>query len=132
MTDQIPELMLQIDAPALDENELNDLTGQLQDRIDQLEIESVERVKGDSLPEGAMPIDWVVIGTLAIKLTPIVIPPLIATLKAWVDRRSQESTEKEVKLKIELGSVKFQLDRSTSHQQLINLEKDLQHEMERG
>lgn len=125
MTDQIAELMLQIDAPDLDANELDDLTRQLQNEIDQLDIEAVEQVKGGPAPEGAMGVDWAQIGELAIKLGPIVVPALVSVLKAWLDRQYKGSKKTGLKLNIRLKDFHFVLDQTMSRQEMANMEKEL-------
>lgn len=125
MTDQTTELTLQIDAPDLDENELDDLAQLLREEVELLDVESVERATKGPAPDGAMAVDWVLIGGLLVKLSPIVVPPLVGALRAWIDRQYKGSKESKLRLKIKWGDKEINLSQSTSRQEAANMGKEL-------
>ncbi len=127
MTDKIATLALKIDAEGYDDNELDALARQLQDEIAELDVEAVEQVKGGAIPEGAMAVDWALVGELAVKLAPIVIPALASVLKAWIDRHIEGSETGKFKIRIAGKDFKFVLDYSMSREEIQNgLEKAAQ------
>ena len=130
MQDQITELTLQIDAPDIDANELDDLARLLRAEIEQLDVMSVENVKKGPLPDGAMAVDWVEIGNIAVKLSPVVIPPLIAALRAWIDRQYRGSKQTKLKLGISWGNFDFNLDQATSREEAANISRELADKIE--
>lgn len=62
-------------------------TYQLRDEVRQLDVESVEMVPAESIPEGAKPLDPATIGALAVKLIPAAIPKLVGFVKEWAGRK---------------------------------------------
>lgn len=121
------ELQLQIDAPGRDKNELDDLTRLLQKDIAQLDdVESVEPVSGGAVTKGAMAADWYEIGVLSIKMATAVLPPLLLTIKAWIERQNagkdksakDKITKEDIKVKLRYGKFSLEVNRSTSVQEL--------------
>ncbi len=130
MPDQITELTLQIDAPDIEANELDDLARLLRAEIEELDVESVEQVKKGPIPKGAMAVDWIQIGEMAIRLSPIIVPPLMAAVRAWIDRQYKGSKESKLKLKIKWGDFEFAMNRSTSRQEAANMGQELADKIE--
>lgn len=122
MTDQAAEFKLKIDALDIDDNELDDLTRQLRDEIEQLDVDAVELVKGGSIPQDTMGVDLVQLGEVVITLGPIVVPSLLLTLKAWIDRQHKGSKESKFKFRLKYKSLDLELDHSTSKQEMTDLE----------
>jgi hypothetical protein len=131
------ELQLQIDAPGRDKNELEDLSRLLRQEIAQLDdVESVEPVSGEPVSRsGAMAVDWYEIGVLSIKMATAVLPPLLLTIKAWLERQSsgkagaaKDKFEKQdLTVKFRLWGLSFEMNRSTS---VAELTKEVQNQIE--
>ncbi|MCP4701868.1 MAG: hypothetical protein GY862_34155 [Gammaproteobacteria bacterium] len=130
MADQPTQLLtLQIDAPGIDANELDDLTRLLRNEVEQLDVETVKRVKSGPVPKGAMGMDWIQIGELAVELSPIIIPLLVEALSAWRERQSKGTEETSWKLKIKWGE--FSFDLSTSREEAAAVGKQLTDKIEK-
>src|SRR5688572_12890102 len=65
----------------VDADELDRLTRQLRDEIEELGIESVELVREGSPPSGAKVVEPVSLGGLAIKILPAALPALIGHVR---------------------------------------------------
>ncbi|MDM8537217.1 hypothetical protein QUF70_10720 [Desulfobacterales bacterium HSG17] len=138
MSEQIAKLLVKIEAADVDENELEDLTRLLQEDIASLDVESVEPVKGGDIPKGAMAAEWYEIGVLSIKMATAVLPPLILAVKAWIDRQSQNqnadrketSASDQWKVKIGLGALSIDVERTTSKQEIVDKTAQLQKQIE--
>jgi hypothetical protein len=92
------QLTLLIDAGAdAHVEELDRLTRQLRDEILELEVESVEPVKGAPAPEGTKGVDPMILGALAVTVGPTVLTKFLEFLHAWAMRREDRT----VKLKIQ-------------------------------
>lgn len=92
------QLTLLIDAGAdAHAEELDRLTRQLRDEILEIEVESVELVKGPQAPEGTKSVDPVILGTLIVAVGPTVLTKFLEFLHAWEMRREDHT----VKLKIQ-------------------------------
>jgi hypothetical protein len=80
-------VLLDIDAgEESDSEELDRLTRQLRDEIKEIDVESVEIVRGGAAPAGAKAVELTTMGSLAVAVLPAVIPPLIQLVTAWVQR----------------------------------------------
>ena len=130
MKDQTVELEVKIDCPNVSSIELDDLTQQLRDEIEQISIDSVKLVKSDDIPEGAMSGDWIQIGSMIVKLSPIVLPPLLAILKSWIDRKQKELVEEKISIKINFNNFSFELEKSMSNKDVNQLDKKLRLEID--
>lgn len=92
-------LILSIDAgEGAAAEELDRLTRQLCDEIQELEVESVELVKGEA-PEGTKSAEAVTLGALALAVMPTAVPQLIEFLKSW----SMRGESRTVKVKAQVG-----------------------------
>ncbi|MCP4345539.1 MAG: hypothetical protein GY795_08435 [Desulfobacterales bacterium] len=118
MSEQTAKLLVKIEVADMDKNELEDLTRLLQEDIESLDVESVEPVKGGDVPEGAMAGEWVKVGSLVVKLSKSVIQPVINAIESWLKRRDanriESSSVTNLKIKIGLGPLTFEMDKSTS------------------
>lgn len=108
-----------------DQVELSNLTNQLKLEIEKLNIDSINDILAEDVPEGTKSVDWVSIGNFAVTLTPIIIPPLFDLLKSWINRRPSVP----VKIKIKVGKNKtaqIEYDPTkTNAEELENLVKTL-------
>ena len=82
-----------------DEEELDRLTRLLLDEIQEIDVESVELVGDEAVPEGAKTAEVVTLGALAVSVLPAVVPVLVNYLQAW-SRRGEGRT---VKIKTQKG-----------------------------
>ena len=80
--DNSAELLISLSFDDGSSEELQELTHQLQSEIEQLHIDSIEKVSAGDLPEGAKSADWTEIGQMVVTLAPIIIPPLFDLLKS--------------------------------------------------
>ena len=139
MGDHISDLLVKIDAPGIDENELADLARLLRDEIETLDVESVQPVKGGDIPKGAMAGEWYEIGVLSIKFGTAVLPPLILLIKSWLDRqkptqspgRKETTTSDKWKIKIGLGALSVEIDRETTQQEIVDTTAQLRKQIEK-
>lgn len=106
---QVARLLLQVDAGAdADAEELDQLTRQLRDEMQELDVESVELVKGEAVPEGAKVIEVVTLGSLAVSVLPSIIPKLIEFLQNWLMR----GENRRIKIKTQVGDRSVELEYS--------------------
>ncbi|HXJ91895.1 MAG TPA: hypothetical protein VMT20_03330 [Terriglobia bacterium] len=80
---------IQPDAGA-DAEDLERLSTRLREELRELDVESVETVDTGPAPPGAKG-NALAIGSLALTLAPIVIPPLINLLQSWLNRHEHAS-----------------------------------------
>jgi hypothetical protein len=92
-------LTLHIDAADADAEELDRLTRHLRAEIRELDVESVEFIREDTLPQGAKSAEAVTLGALAVAVLPGVVPKLVELLQAW----SMRSESRAVKIKTQVG-----------------------------
>ena len=78
--------------------ELDRLTRQLRDEIQELEVESVELVQGEA-PEVTKSAEAVTLGALALAVMPAAVPQIIEFLKSW----SMRGESRTVKVKAQVG-----------------------------
>ncbi len=127
MSEQIAKLLVKIEAGNMDDNELEDLTSLLKEDIAIQDVKSVEHVKGGDVPEGAMAVEWLKEGSFMIKLTKGLINPVITTIDSWLKRRANQievSSETNLNIKVCIGSLSFEINKSTSNTE--NIIKDLE------
>ncbi len=128
MSEQITQLLVKIEAADMDENELEDLARLLQQDIESLDVESVEPVKGGDVPDGAMAVEWVKAGSFVVKLTKGLITPAIKTIESWLKRRGanriETTSETSLKIKIGIGPLSLEIDKTTANTE--NIIKELE------
>ena len=111
-------LLVKIEAPGLDNNELEDLARLLREDIETLDVGSVEPVKGGDVPEGAMAGEWIQIGSFLVKLTKGLIRPLLKTIESWLKRqgarRIETTSESNLEIKIQIGELSIVVNKSNA------------------
>ena len=124
MSDNSAELIIELSLEGGDATELDELTRQLRAEVEELNIDSVERVPAGDAPAGTKSADLSAIGQMAITLAPAIIPPLFELLKSWVDRKPSTP----VKIKVRVGKRTAQIEydpTKTSAKELEALVKTL-------
>lgn len=113
-------LILQIDAGKdADAEELDGLTRQLLMEMQELEVESVELVKSQELPEGAKAGELVTLGSLAVAVLPTVFPKLIEFLQSW----SLRAENRMVKIKTQVGDRSIEVEYSPATMSTAELKR---------
>src|SRR5262245_32924035 len=92
--------------PDADADELDRLTRALRSEIQEIEVESVELVRGQNKPEHTKGVDPVTFGALAIAVLPSVAPKLIDFLQSWVMRADNRT----VKIKTQIGERSLEVE----------------------
>ena len=103
-------MTLQIDdtSQGADADELDRLTRQLRDELQELDVESVELVKGTSAPAGTKAVDPVTLGALAVAVLPNAVPKLIEFLSGWLTRGENRT----IKIKTQVGDRSVEVEYS--------------------
>lgn len=73
--------------PDTDAREVSELTAQLRQRILELDVDTVQLVRSDDIPEGAKPGDAINLGALLVTLAPSILPAVVGLLKDWLAHR---------------------------------------------
>jgi hypothetical protein len=81
--DESTQLILEIDIEEGDRDDVDRACRQLLTEVRDLEVESVDLVRGEAAPEGAKVAGAVTIGALAIAVLPTVLPRLVDFLQHW-------------------------------------------------
>jgi len=114
---QVISLILHIQEGAdTDTDELDHLTRQLQVEIEELDVESIELMKRETLPGGVKSIEAVNVGVLAVKLLPGVLPKLLEFLYTRLGPRDSR-----VKIKAQVGDRALEVEYSPRTMPLIEL-----------
>lgn len=98
----IAELSISLSVDGGDPEELQELSNQLQSEIIQLHIDSIKKVSAGENAGGTKGADWAAIGQMTVTLAPVIIPPLFALLKSWVERKPSTP----VKIRVKVGKNK--------------------------
>lgn len=106
MTENYQDLYVTLSVEDGDSAELDELTRELKQEIENLKVETVKPLSAGPLPRGAKSADWAVIGQMVVTLAPTVIPPFFDLLKSWVDRKPSTP----VKVRIKVGKKTAQLE----------------------
>jgi len=121
MTPSEIQLDLLIADKEADAERLDDLTVRLMRDLRELGAESVERLAGEEVPEGAKG-DPFTIGALILAVTPAVLPPLVSYLQAW----SLRGESRKVRIETPSGLVvEFTPEKKLSRQDLLELVAEL-------
>ena len=91
--------------------ELDRLTRQLLQEIQELDVESAELEKGEQPPQGAKSGELVTLGTLALVLLPAVAPKVIELLQAWSTRAENRIVR--IKAQVENRSIEVEYSPTT-------------------
>ena len=117
-------LTLQINAGEIDPESLDRLTRQLRSELLDLEIESIDFIQQDQLPEGAKAADAVTLGALAVAVLPNFLPKLLEYLQSWALR----GEGRKVRVKSQIGDRCIELEympQAMSQQELKTLVQTL-------
>ena len=102
---------LHIDAgDEIDDEELDRFTRQLRAEIEELDVESVDLVKEQTVPKGSKDAEAVTLGALAVTLLPVVVPKLLDFLQSWCVRKNSQT----VKIKSQVGDRLVEVEFSPS------------------
>lgn len=106
MTNKHQDLYLTLSVEDGDSFELDEITRELKQEIENLDVETVKPLSAQSLPRGAKSADWAVIGQMVVTLAPTVIPSFFELLKSWVERKPSTP----VKVRIRVGKKTAQIE----------------------
>jgi hypothetical protein len=105
-------LYLQVDAQTeIAPDELDHLVRQLRRDLSELEIESVEPVRQNTVPAGAKSAEALTLGSLAVVLLPTFLPKLVEFLQNWLLRGENRNVK--VKLQVQGNAVEVEYAPST-------------------
>lgn len=102
----IAHLILQINPDETDPERVDSVTRQLRNELLDLDVESVDFVREDSLPEGAKGAEAITLGALAVAVLPSFLPKLIDYLQSW----SLRAEGRKVKVKTQVGDRTIELE----------------------
>jgi hypothetical protein len=106
------KLTLAIDGgPDTDAREVSELTAQLRQRLLELDVDTVELVRSDEIPEGAKPGDAINLGALLVTLAPTILPAVVGLLKDWLAHRPVRTA------KVTIDGDSIELTRASSEDQ---------------
>ena len=94
----------------LDQDQLDQLTRQLQNEILDQDVEDAGLVSTDEIPEGAKAAGAITWGAIAIEVLPTFLPSVVEFLKSWVNREETRN----VKIKTQVGDKTVELEYSSS------------------
>jgi len=90
-------LFVQVELEDGDPEELDSVTRQLRDEIQEMNVDSVRMATIGSAPEGTKSVDPVMLGALAVAVGPTFLTKLLEFLQDWVMRRENRT----VKIKVQ-------------------------------
>ena len=99
MADANTKLAVEVSAgPFADAEELDELVAQLRRELLELDVDSVDRVRGGPAPAGARAVDVLALGTLLVSLVDpaTVLPVVVGAVEAWLSGRRQRSVKLEL------------------------------------
>ncbi|WP_437095393.1 hypothetical protein [Streptomyces sp. enrichment culture] len=70
-----------------DQEELDELTHRLRERLLDLEVDSVEPIRSGDVPAGAKPVDAIAVGALAVTLAPLALRSVLDLVRTWIENR---------------------------------------------
>ncbi|MFI8308247.1 hypothetical protein ACIF80_33525 [Streptomyces sp. NPDC085927] len=73
--------------PDSDQEELDELTRHLRERLLELDVDRVEPVRAGHVPAGAKPVDAIAVGALAVTLAPIALRSVLGLVQTWIENR---------------------------------------------
>ena len=124
MSENSAELFIELSLEGREPAELDELTRQLRAEVEELNIDSVERVPAGDAPGGTKSADLSAIGQMAVTLAPTIIPPLFELLKSWIERKP--STPVTIKVRVGKRTAQIEYDPTkTSAKELDALVKTL-------
>lgn len=124
MSENQTELTIELSVDQGDSNEVDELSRQLQTEVEELMVDSVDRVSTGVAPAGTKAVDSAAVGQMIVALAPTVIPPLFELLKSWVERKP--STPVKIKVKVGKRTAQIEYDPTkTSAKELEGLVRSL-------
>ena len=128
MSENPSTLIVALSVEGDDPVELDELTRQLREEVNELDVDSVEQVSAGPAPGGTKAVDMAVLGQLAVTLAPTLVPSLFDLLKSWVERKP--STPVKITVKSGRKSTQIEYDpASTSPREVEELVKALSQSM---
>ena len=118
MSENLAELLIELSLEGGDSAELDELTHQLRDQVEELPVEFVKQVSMGPAPEGTKAADFTAIGQMAVTLAPTLVPPLFDLLKSWVERKPSTP----VKVKVKVGRKTAEIEYDPAHTSAKDLE----------
>lgn len=70
-----------------DQEELDELTLQLRERLLELDVDDVEPNRSGAVPAGAKPVDAIAVGALAVTMAPIALRSVLDLVRTWIETR---------------------------------------------
>ncbi|MFF5156605.1 hypothetical protein ACFY3N_10205 [Streptomyces sp. NPDC000348] len=70
-----------------DQEELDELTLRLRERLLELDVDGVEPDRSGDVPDGAKPVDAIAVGALAVTLAPIALRSVLDLVRTWIENR---------------------------------------------
>jgi hypothetical protein len=104
-------LELRVQARDADAEELDRLARQLMQQLLELDVDSVETLRGEAPPEGSKALDLAILGGLIVRYGPSAVPTVVNAVRTWVNRDARRSVT------LEIGERKITLDAATPEQQ---------------
>jgi hypothetical protein len=117
MSENLAELLIELSLEGGDSVELDELTHQLRDQVEELNV-VVEQVSAGPAPEGTKAADFTAIGQMAVTLAPTLVPPLFDLLKSWVERKPSTP----VKVRVKVGRKTAEIEYDPAHTSAKDLE----------
>lgn len=86
--------------------ELDDATRQLRSELLDLQVESVDLIGTQAVPEGAKSAEAISLGTMAMTVLPVFVPKVMDFLQSWVTRHDGKT----IKVKTQAGDRSIELE----------------------
>jgi hypothetical protein len=102
------ELSIEPDAEAA---ELDETTTQLRQQLLELDVQNVERPRGEPAPPGTRAVDAAILGALVVQVGPVVLGAVVRTLEGWLARRPDRT------LKMAIGDDSIELNNVSDEEQ---------------
>jgi hypothetical protein len=93
----------------LDQDQLDDLTRQLQSELLDQEVENADLLRGDELPQGAKSAEVITWGAIVLEVLPKFLPSVLEYLKSWVQREESRN----IKISTQVGDNSIELEYSS-------------------
>ena len=99
-----------------DQEELDELTHRLRERLLELDVDDVEPIRSGDVPDGAKPVDALAVGALAVTLAPLALRSVLDLVRTWIENRPVRTVS------ISLGEDSLELEAvsSADQRQLID------------
>ncbi|MEU9350895.1 hypothetical protein AB0D65_07695 [Streptomyces griseoloalbus] len=98
-----------------DQEELDELTLQLRERLLELDVDDVELNRSGDIPDGAKPVDAIAVGALAVTMAPIALRSVLDLVRTWIENRPVRT----VALTLGEDSLELEAVSATDQQRLI-------------